>query len=82
MMCCVDGCRETGKDRKYFFEDEPFCNQHYAGYLESLVDGFKEEVDAERAESAYEKYKIELKPLPAPPKSKPKKSSSTFKMKM
>jgi len=80
MLCYINGCSEIGKDRKYFYVDEPFCNQHYAEYLESLVDDFEEEVDAKGAEGAYEKYKIELKPLPAPRKAKTKKSSSTFKM--
>ncbi len=83
MECIFEECNCVAEERKYFFDDEPMCIMHYAGYLEWLMDSFNVEVSAERAESSFEKYKIALKPFPAPPKPKPKKkANSGFKMKM
>lgn len=83
MKCIIEDCYSDAKDRKYFFIDEPMCDLHYAGYLEWLLDSLNIEVSAEMAESSFEKYKIELKPLrPSPAKPKPKQPVSGFKMKM
>ena len=79
MICCIDGCEESGKKRKYFFQGMLLCIEHYAGYLVAIVDDFDTKVTVESAESSFEKYKIVLKPIlpPQKPKLKPKSSISS-----
>lgn len=85
MECIFEECNCIAKEReKYFFEGEPMCDMHYAGYLEWLLDSFNVYVSAERAESSFEKYKIDLRPITTKPRRKPKKKkvSSSFRIKM
>ncbi|NOR55525.1 MAG: hypothetical protein GQ531_04900 [Sulfurovum sp.] len=76
MICCIDGCEETGEERKYFFKGMGLCIEHYAGYLVTIVDDFDTKVTVEKAESSFEKYKIVLKPIIPSPKPKPKPKSA------
>jgi hypothetical protein len=83
MECIFEGCICEAKEReKYFFEDEPMYDMHYAGYLEWLLDSFNVYVSTERAESSFEKYKIDLRPIVPRPKPKKKKKTSSFRMKI
>lgn len=83
-MSCIL-CTNSGKDRKYFFPGKLLCDEHYAGYLEYLVDDFEDEMTSSSKSSAFEKYKIRLEPRPAPikPMPRPKPTpydSNPFKM--
>lgn len=85
-MSCVL-CGKTAKERKYFFPGEPLCDEHYAGYLEYVIDGFEDEMTSSEVSSAFEKYKISLVPKPKPiikpmPKPSPSPYSSPYKMGM
>ena len=53
-------CADTAEERKYFFEDEPLCEMHYAEYLEFLIDDMKEDVTSKGASTAFNKYKLTL----------------------
>jgi len=57
-------CTDIAQERKYFFKDEPLCFMHFAEYVVVLMEEKKCMVTADEAFSAFEKYKLTLKPTP------------------
>lgn len=58
-------CKSTGKERKYFFKGKALCDSHYIDYLVFLIDDMNEEVTTSSANSALDKLKKSIEPMPA-----------------
>lgn len=57
-------CKDTARERKYFFKGKQLCSMHYAEYLEVLIEDKEHSITSDDASSSFNKYKLTLEPRP------------------
>jgi len=55
-------CENTGKERKYFIEDQSLCDYDYIEYLEFVIDDMDEDITIESANKALSRLRISRRP--------------------